>query len=311
MSRINVALLAGGWSGEREVSLNGKEAIYRALDKGKYKVMSYDPRDELGALIEKKGQIDIAFIVLHGKYGEDGCIQGLLDILGMPYVGSGVLSSAMAMNKKITKDIYKGIGLKVPGDMVIKRCDKVSVDEIVGRIGSVQIVKPVCQGSSIGVSVCRTNDELIAGIEKALKYDPEVIVEEFIDGREITCCVLGDKILETLPLIEIVPSNPNRFFDYEAKYTPGATHEICPAHILPAFAESAKYCAKMAHRALKCSVWSRTDMIIRDKEIYMLETNTIPGMTENSLFPLAARAAGLSLSDLVDRLIMLALEGRF
>jgi len=308
MSRIRIALLAGGWSGEREISLESGEAAYRAFDKGKYDIVMYDPRDDLQVLIDAKEEIDLAFILLHGKFGEDGCIQGLLDILGIPFVGSGVLSSAMAVNKKVAKEVYRSTGLEVAKDIVLRAGHEFSVERVVEMLGSMTVVKPVDEGSSLGMSVCHTKEELLAGIEKAFKRGQEIMIEEYIDGREVTCCVLGNRELQALPLIEIVPEAQYRFFDYEAKYTPGATQEICPAPLSSSLTESARSCAIKAHQALQCSVWSRTDMIIRDESIYLLETNTIPGMTEESLFPLAARTAGLSFSELLDRLIALSLK---
>ena len=282
--------------------------VLEALDKEKYEIKMFDPRDDLPALVDAKGAIDIAMILLHGRFGEDGRIQALLDILGIPFVGSGVLSSAMAFNKKVAKVMYRAAGLKVPMDMVLRRNERISPEEIAKALGSRTVVKPVAEGSSLGVSVCRDREGLLAGIEDAFEYDSEILVEEYVEGQEITCCVLGNQFLETFPLVEIVPGERHRFFDYEAKYMPGASQEICPARLSPALAERARADAKAAHEALKCRVWSRTDMIIRSEEIYLLETNTIPGMTENSLFPRAARTAGLSLSDLLDRLIDLSME---
>jgi D-alanine-D-alanine ligase len=308
MSKKGIALLAGGWSGEREISLKSGEAVFRALDKGKYDVIMYDPRRDIKALMRAKEEIDLAFILLHGKYGEDGCIQGLLDILGIHFVGSGVLSSAMALNKKVAKEIYSVSGLKVAKDVILRRGDGFSTKKIIERLNPETVVKPVSEGSSLGMSLCRTEEELVVGIEKAFQFDQEVIIEEYIDGREITCCVLGNRELQTLPLIEIVPDTQYRFFDYEAKYTPGATREVCPVPLPQALSERIQSYAKMAHQALRCDVWSRTDMIVRNETIYLLETNTIPGMTENSLFPLAARTAGLTLTELLDKLIALSLE---
>ena len=308
MRRIKIALLAGGWSGEREVSLKSGKAIYDALDKRKYDVFIYDPCAELHALMEAKGEIDLAFNLLHGKYGEDGCMQGLLDILGIPFLGSGVLSSAIAMNKKVAKNIYRNTGLRVAKEIVLRRNEDFSINEIIEILGSTSIVKPVGQGSSLGMSLCRNNKELVTGIERAFEYDKEIIIEEYVDGREVTCCVIGNQELETLPLIEIIPETSSQFFDYKAKYTPGACREICPADLSQSIDESVRVCAKKAHQALMCSVWSRTDMIIRDERVYVLETNTIPGMTEQSLVPLAAKIAGFSLSELVDKMIMFALE---
>jgi D-alanine-D-alanine ligase len=307
MRRKKIALLAGGWSGEREVSLKSGRAVYSALDRGKYEVTMYDPRDDLQALMDAKEEIDLAVILLHGRFGEDGRIQGLLDILKIPFLGSGVLSSAMAMNKNVAKEIYKGADLRVAKDVILKPDNYLSVEGISATLGPYTFVKPVAEGSSLGASLCRGNEELDFGIKQAFKHDREVMVEEYIEGREVTCCVLGNMALETLPLIEIAPKAEYRFFDYKAKYTSGATEEICPARLPGDLAEGVEACAKRAHMALRCRVWSRSDMIIRDEDIYLLETNTIPGMTENSLFPLAAKAAGLSLSALLDKMIKLSL----
>jgi len=310
MSKIRIALLGGGWSGERDISLKSRDAVYRALDRTKYDVMTYDPSSELQRLIDSKGEIDLAFILLHGRFGEDGRIQGFLDILDIPFVGSGVLASAMALNKRVAKEIYVSSGLNVAKDLTLIRGEDFSEDEIMEVLGLEVVVKPAGEGSSLGMSLCRNREELKAGIKEGFLHDDEVLVEEYIQGTEVTGCVLGNRVLSVLPLVEIVPGARFRFFDHEAKYTAGATHEICPASLPGEVSERALSCARKAHQALGCSVWSRTDMIIRDDNIYLLETNTIPGMTENSLFPLAARAAGLSFSDLLDELIGLSLSSR-
>ena len=307
-NKIRIAVLAGGWSGEREVSLKSGKAVYAALNRERYDVTIYDPRDDLGVLIKKRAEIDLAFILLHGKLGEDGRVQGMLDVLHIPFLGSGVLASAMAMNKRIAKDVFRGVGLRVADGVTLKQGESFSVDRLMDSLGASVVIKPVSEGSSLGISIAHGREEILEGLKKAFQYDEEVMAEEYLDGREITCCVLGNQALETLPVVEIVPDVFHSFFDYEAKYKPGATNEICPAPIAPSLAEEASSCAKKAHRALNCSVWSRSDMIIRDETLYLLETNTIPGMTETSLFPLAAREAGMTLSDLLDRLISLSLE---
>jgi D-alanine-D-alanine ligase len=308
MRKLSIALLAGGASGERDISLKSGETVYRALDRKKYVVTRYDPRDQLVNLIKDRDRIDLAFIFLHGKFGEDGCVQGFLDLLGIPFVGSGVLSSAMAMNKKVAKSIYRNAGLDVIEDAILRKDSPFSVDAILGTLGTSTVVKPVAEGSSLGASICHSGDELVKGIELAFQYDQEIMVEKYVKGRELTCAILGNRDLEALPLVEIVPNPQYRFFDYEAKYTPGATKEICPALIPKEETEKGQYCAKVAHRALECEVWSRTDMILQEDKIYVLETNTIPGMTETSLVPLAAKAAGMSLTQLLDRMIELSLE---
>ncbi|MBW1919078.1 MAG: D-alanine--D-alanine ligase [Deltaproteobacteria bacterium] len=308
MAKLRVALLAGGWSGEREVSLKSGDAVFDALDKSKYEVSRYDPRDDLETLVRDREQIDLAFVLLHGKLGEDGSMQGFLDILDIPYVGSGVLASAMSFNKKIAKERYRNAGLSVVEDVVVTRGGDFSVARILGALGPLTVVKPVAEGSSLGASICHSHEELEAGIEKAFSYGEEVMVERYIKGRELTCCILGNRATEALPVVEIVPNPEYSFFDYEAKYRPGATKEICPAPLTETEALKAQSCARRAHEVLKCRVWSRTDMILEGKKIYVLETNTLPGMTETSLVPLAARAAGIPFSKLLDKLIDLSLE---
>jgi len=308
MKKLKIALLAGGWSGERAVSIKSGDAVYKALDKEKYDVIRYDPRDDLVALIKEREGIELAFVLLHGKFGEDGCIQGFLDLLGIPFVGSGVLASAMALNKRVSKERFKGAGLKVVDDLVFHRGKGFSADHIVAALGDSTVVKPVAEGSSLGVSICHSKEALLEGLDLAFQYDEEIIVEQYIQGREITCCVLGNSVIETLPVVEIVPKSGYAFFDYEAKYTQGATEEICPAPLSEEQNRISQTCAIEAHKAIGCRAWSRTDMIIEGENIYVLEINTIPGMTETSLVPLSARAAGLSLTQLLDKLIGLSLE---
>jgi len=305
-----IAVLAGGWSGERDVSLKSGKAVYDALNRERYSVTLYDPRDDIEILVRKRGEIDLAFILLHGKFGEDGRIQGMLDVLQIPYVGSGVLASAMALNKRVAKSIFRGAGLRVAKEIFLRRGEAFSPEQVMHTLGSPVVIKPVSEGSSLGITIAYNREAIVQGIDKAFKYDGEVMVEAYVGGAEITCCILGNQVLEALPVVEIVPTDAYAFFDYEAKYTPGATREICPAPIAAPLAEEAVKVAKAAHKALGCRVWSRSDMIIRDETLYLLETNTIPGMTETSLFPLAARAAGMSLSDLLDRMISLSLEER-
>jgi D-alanine-D-alanine ligase len=308
VKRLRIALIAGGLSGEREVSLKSGDAVEKALDPKKYDVKRYDPRDGLGLLLAESGNIDLALILLHGRYGEDGSMQGLLDLLGVPYVGSGILGSAMAMNKKVAKSVFRSQGLLVAEDVLLNRGEPYSSEQIRKRLGASTVVKPVSEGSSLGVTICHTEEDLFEGIDTAFRHDHEILVERFVSGKEITCCVLGNESPEALPVIEIVPNPQYNFFDYHAKYTPGATSEICPARISQAQTKDVQSCAIRAHKALYCRDWSRTDMILHKGEVYVLETNTIPGMTETSLVPLAARTAGMSFSQLVDRLIGLCME---
>lgn len=307
MKRKRIVVLGGGWSREKEVSIKSSKAVYDNLDRDRYDVLLCDPAVNIRSFQEDLVGADLVFSLLHGRLGEDGAMQGMLDVLGVPYVGSGVIASAAAFNKRISKEIYRSCGIAVPKGMAVFKETGVDLEAAAEQFGLPVVVKPTSEGSSIGVSICESLSEIVEGLSAAFECGDEVLIEEYVKGREVTCCVIGRRSLETLPLIEIRPRQ-GRFFDYGAKYTAGATDEICPAPIPPEIAERAAECAMAAHRALGCSVWSRTDMIIRGEDILVLETNTIPGMTENSLFPLAAKAAGLTFASLVDRLVSLSLE---
>ena len=310
MEKITVALLSGGISSEREVSLHSGQQVYEALDKQKYDVRRYDPKTDLPRLVADAGQIDIAMIILHGPYGEDGTVQGLLELLNIPYQGSGVLGSALAMNKDATKQLYEKAGLTVPAYVIYERDDPVDINDCVKTLGLPLVVKPVEGGSSVGMSIVRSAQDLQAAMDKAAAHDDAVMVEAFIEGMELTVGVVGNRRLEALPVIEIIPDADHEFFDYEAKYTAGVTQEICPARIDDDLTQQAQACAKTAHRALFCQGYSRTDMIMKDGRFYILETNTIPGMTATSLLPRAARTAGYEFSQLLDKLIELGLEAK-
>lgn len=309
--KLRVALLAGGKSGEREVSLKGAIEVARALDPDKYEVKRYDPASDLEKLAADAGRLDVAFILLHGLYGEDGTMQGFLELLGIPYQGAGVLGSAIAIDKSLSKLLYKNKGLMVPDWIMADRQDIKNPDRLLAQLSLPLVVKPSRQGSSLGMSIASSEKELAAGIELAFAYDRAVMVEQYISGREITGGVLGNETLTALPIVEIIPGEKYQFFDYEAKYQPGATREICPADLDSELTARAQECAVTAHRALCLRGYSRTDMIVgTDGKIYVLETNTIPGMTPTSLLPQAAKVHGLSFADLLDRLIELALETR-
>ncbi|MCU0573864.1 MAG: D-alanine--D-alanine ligase [Syntrophobacteraceae bacterium] len=306
--KLTVALLAGGRSAEREVSLKSGEQVFRALDPWRYDVLRYDPRDDLVRLAQDASRIDVALIILHGRLGEDGTIQGLLDSLSIPYQGSGVLGSAIAMNKILSKQLYIQAGLPVAPHVVVDRTESDPVHRVVDVLPFPVVVKPEHEGSSIGLSIARTREDLPRALIRAWEYDRRCLVEQFIQGTEITGGVLGNEDLQALPLVEIIPGESYEFFDYEAKYTPGASHEICPARISEPMTRRAQELAVRAHQALYCRGYSRTDMIVSGESIFVLETNTIPGMTQTSLFPQAAAAAGMDFPALLDRLIELALE---
>jgi len=307
-AKLKVALLAGGKSGEREVSLKGAEGVQQALDRSRYEVRRYDPATDLAKLASEAGEIDVAFILLHGRFGEDGTVQGFLDLLGIPYQGAGVLGSALAMDKHVAKVMYRQAGLPVPDwELVDPRQHDPS--GLVARLGLPLVVKPLRQGSSLGMSIVDSLVELESGLAMAFKFDDRVMVEKFIAGREITGGVLGngDELI-ALPLVEIIPDKKFRFFDYQAKYQPGASREVCPAELDEPTTKLAQSYALAAHRALQLDVYSRTDMIVGADGIYLLETNTIPGMTPTSLLPQAAKAYGLDFPAFLDRLIELALQ---
>jgi D-alanine-D-alanine ligase len=308
MKKINLALLSGGISSERDISLKSGDQVFDALDKEKYNIIRYDPKTDLPRLVSEAAQIDTALIIMHGPYGEDGTIQGLLELLDIPYQGSGVMGSAVAMNKLATKQMYELAGLPVPPYIIMRRGDRVDVDDCEERLGLPLVVKPLEAGSSVGMTIVKSVSDIEMAAEKAFEHGEYILAEGFVDGIELTAGVIGNQTLEALPIIEIVPGEAYEFFDYEAKYTPGATKEICPARISDALTEKAQTYAKMAHRALFCDGYSRTDMILEGDEIYILETNTIPGMTATSLLPQAGVAAGISFTELLDRLIELGME---
>jgi D-alanine-D-alanine ligase len=308
MGKLRVALISGGRSAEREVSVNSAKQVYQALNKAKYDIRRYDPRDDLAKLLADAHEIDVALIILHGRLGEDGTIQGMLELLEVPYHGSGVLGSALGMNKIIAKRLYEHAGLPVARWLVLEGDEPDPVSLVEKTLGFPAVVKPEQEGSTIGITIVRKPEELGPALELARRYDRLVLVEEFLKGVEITGAVLGNRNPQALPLVEIVPGEQYGFFTYEAKYTPGATREICPARLSEARTRQAQEYAVRAHKALKCRGYSRTDMIACDDEVYILETNTIPGMTATSLFPQAAAAAGISFPQLLDRLIELALE---
>jgi D-alanine-D-alanine ligase len=308
MKKLRLALLMGGQSNEREISLKSGAEVAKALNPEGYEILIYDLMKDLPRLIADATGIDVALIILHGRYGEDGTVQGLLELLGIPYQGSKVLGSAIAINKRLSKDLYRREGLPVARDRVIRRREALDFDSFVESLGWPMVVKPCEEGSSIGIRIVRNQKDLSAAVEGALALDREVLLEEYIQGREITVGILGNNTLEALPLVEIIPSEGYEFFDYEAKYKEKASREICPAKVPEEITRKAQDYALRAHKALQLRGYSRTDMIVRGSEIILLETNTIPGMTRTSLFPQAAQAAGLTFSALLDRLIELALE---
>jgi D-alanine-D-alanine ligase len=299
---IRVAVLLGGISNEREISLKSGQQIVKNLDRKRYRVTTYDPKSQLMRLIKdaKAGKIDVAFNALHGRGGEDGAIQGLLEWLEIPCTGSGVMASALAMDKDRSKMIYRENGIPTPPSLMVERAD---ISLIQKKLGKHIVIKPNADGSSVGVTVNPAKAKWKKLIEARIKKEGSCLIEAFREGRELTVGVLGD---EVLPVIEIIPKKA--FFDFEAKYTPGMSDEICPAPIPLAVTKKAQQLALKAHKALGCRGYSRTDMIWGSKGIEVLETNTLPGMTETSLLPLAAKTVGLSFPKLLDQMIRLAMK---
>ncbi len=258
--------------------------------------------------------IDVAFLALHGKYGEDGTIQGFLELTGTPYTGSGVLASALAMDKVMAKRVLSADGIPVPRGVHLSRADLVrpgsswlaAASELLPAV-----VKPSKQGSSVGMSLVDSAGAMEAAVRLALDHDDEALVEERVFGTEITVGVLGvsgSAELQALPVVEIVPRR--EFFDYQAKYDPDQCEEICPARISEAATATAQALAVRAHRSLSCRGYSRTDMMLGPKGSVVLEVNTLPGLTMNSLLPKAAAAAGIPFGELLHRIVSLALEPR-
>ena len=253
------------------------------------------------------GNYDVAFLCMHGKMGEDGTLQGFLEMIGLPYIGSGVWSSALAMDKAKSKLFYENAGIQTPVSVTLYSPDDMSVEDILSTVGESCVVKPATEGSALGVYIVKGADEVKDAIGKAFELDSEVLVETFVKGTELTIAVLGNEQLEALPVIQIVPRN--EFYDFESKYAPGGSQHLCPAPLNAEATEKVQTMAKAAHRALGCSGISRSDFIMDENgEFWILETNTLPGMTETSLLPDAARAAGIEFPELCTRLIELALE---
>jgi D-alanine-D-alanine ligase len=256
-------------------------------------------------------EIDVAFIALHGAWGEDGRIQGLLETIGIPHTGSGMLASALSIDKAIAKEVFRSAGLTVPAGVEVSAAEHASGAwrAKVAAVPAPYVVKPVIEGSATGMSQAAALDDVDAALRTALAYGGRALVEERIRGREVTCGVLGLEDLVALPIVELVPRSEVN--DYQAKYDPAAAQEICPARLDAATAGRVQDAAIRAHRSLGCRALSRTDAFVRDDGgIVVLELNTMPGLTPSSLLPKAAAAAGIAFPDLLDRLVRWALDGR-
>lgn len=304
---MKVAVLYGGVSGEREVSLTSGKGMIEALKERGHDVVAIDFHPERAHELLTL-EADVVLSALHGKYGEDGRVQSLLEMANLPYTGSGVLASALAMDKARAKIIFAAAGIRVARDVLVE--SPAHVDAKVAEWGAEFpcVVKPAQEGSSNGLTIAMDETMLRDGIAKAFECDTAVLVEQYIKGRELTVPVIGNfGHEEALPVIEIIPKN--EFYDYESKYTEGGSVHVCPAELPEALTEEVQRSAVLAHQALGCAGYSRSDFLVSEDGLaYILETNTLPGMTPLSLFPDSARAVGISYGELLERFISLALE---
>ncbi len=312
ITNCKVAVLAGGWSDEREISLSSGAACKKALLKAGFAdVELFDVAEDGFVAKMAAGNFDVAFVAMHGHYGEDGCVQGLLEVLHVPYTFSGVLASAMGTAKDVAKIMYRNAGVPTPeGERVAPGVmpSQDELDAMVARLGLPIFVKPAGNGSSYGITKVTDAAQLAEAITVAGAKGDAVLVEQCIEGTEITVPVLGNDDPEALPIVEIVTGA--EFYDLKVKYEPGELHHVIPARLDPQTYAKAQELAVRAHKALGCRGVSRSDFIVTaEGKPYILETNTIPGMTETSLLPDSARHAGIEFPQLCKRIVELALQG--
>lgn len=302
-----IAVLCGGLSNERDVSLRSGENVYNSIKGMGLNVVKIDAGRDIAAQM-KEEDVTLVFNTLHGKWGEDGCVQGVLDLLGIPYTGSGVLASAIGMNKVYTKRLLIAEGIKTPGYLILNKDNFNEMLEMTeGVTGYPVIIKPVSEGSSISVEKANNKIELEKYGSKMFESYDDIFIEKFIEGIEITTGVLGKKSSSAaLPVLQLVPKN--EFYDYEAKYTKGLTEFIIPAKLNEETYKNAQEIAEDVHNIVGCSGVSRVDAIVDDKDrIWIIEINTLPGMTETSDIPAQAKAAGMSFDELVEKILISAL----
>lgn len=298
---MKIAVLAGGDSPEREVSLRSGRAVSSALKARGHRVISLDPEQKHFVRKLLKFKPDCVFIALHGGKGENGVIQGFLETLRIPYTGSGVLSSAICMNKLVTKKILRFHRLPTPDFMVVERAAKLRKLPFPLPV----VVKPASLGSTIGIAIVRHRQELARALRACRRYDREVFLEKYVPGTEITVSILGNEKPEVLPVIQI--KTPTGFYDYQAKYSPAGSIHQMPPDLPETVLKKARKISLDAYAVLKCRGLARMEIIVDRKGTpYILDVNTIPGFTETSLFPDSARAAGLSFGAACERLVKLA-----
>jgi len=341
MKKINLAVIFGGKSNEHEISLKSASEVMKGLNNDKYNIIpiaitkagqwmigeagqqymqinlpkanqsggvdagAMEPKDVIFSGDElAKMKIDIVLPIGHGAYIEDGKLQGMLEMLGLPFVFSGTLAHALAMNKQKTKLVAKNSGLKVAKEIMLRKNKKYNIEKIIAKFGLPIVVKPTESGSSVGISIAKTTEELQASIDNAFSFGKEVMLEQFVAGRELTVAIMGNKNPKALPVVEIIPKI-STFFDYAAKYQKGGSEEVCPANIPEDVRKKVQKYAVKIFQALDCQDLSRADFIWsnQDNKLYFLEINTIPGMTATSLAPQAAAAAGMNFTQFLDKLI--------
>lgn len=302
VTKKKIGVLMGGLSSEREVSLDSGKAVLKALAGKGYDAVAVDVGRDAADRIRTSG-MEIAFNALHGKFGEDGAIQGMLEIMGIPCTGSGILASAMGMNKIISKTLFKAYGLQVGAFLSVSRGDSNMLKTAQSEIGFPLVVKPSSEGSSVGVSLVHAQSDFDAAVKLAFSYDPEILVERYIRGMEVQVGILGERALGA---IEIVPKDV--FYSYKAKYEQGMSDHFFPARIPKNVYTRTLDAGLLAHRALGCRGYSRVDFIIDNDGVpYILEVNTLPGMTATSLLPEIAQGAGIPFPDLVEEILRLAI----
>lgn len=303
-----IGVLMGGFSSERDISVRSGLAIYQALQELGYDSALIDVGRDIANVL-KKDKVKLAFLALHGGMGENGAMQGLLEVLGVPYTGSGILASALAMDKEVSKKLFMHHGLNVAPFVVVNKKSKQR-----GKKNNLQpqafafsfplVVKPVSEGSSIGIRIVKEESEMAGALENAFSFGDKALVEKFIEGKEVHVGILGDKVLGG---VEVRPSL--EFYNYEAKYTSGLTEYIIPPEIDDAAYEKTKEMALIAHTALGCSGASRADFIIdKSGAPYILEVNTLPGMTGTSLLPKIAAYAGINFKELIEEIVRIAVN---
>ncbi len=289
----------GGLSREREISLKtGKTIVKALLDKG-YNAHPIDVGNDIAEILLRE-KIECAFLALHGRFGEDGTVQGMLELMRIPYTGSGVLASALALHKVMSKKIFLSERIPTPSYEVLQRGEIEKEPLRTLALGLPLVIKPAREGSTIGVSIVRKKEEVVAALKEAAKYDEEILVEEFIKGKEITVGILGDL---PLPIIEIVPKSG--FYDYHSKYTKGETQYIIPARIPRERYLYAQEIGLKTYKSLGCSGFARVDLMADEEgNPFVIDVNTMPGMTETSLLPKAASYAGIDFEELAERILL-------